>query len=160
MGSIRHRMRIGGEVAMPGGRPTKYEPKFADEAKKLCELGARDVDIAEFFDVCVRTIYRWQSEHPEFCHALKIAKEEADNRVERALYQRALGYTIKEGDNEKHVPPDTTAAIFWLKNRKKDEWRDVRHNDNRNEHDLSDPMLDLLARLQNKSVFPGSDDSD
>ena len=67
---------------------------------------------------------------------LKSGKEVADNRVERSLYNRAVGYTF---DSEKvfqhqgeivraktveHVPPDTTAGIFWLKNRKPAEWRD------------------------------------
>ena len=69
--------------------------------------------------------------HPSFGEALKLAKKEADERVERSLYQRAVGYSyetvkvflpygLKEpvyAPYVEHVPPDTTAAIFWLKNR-------------------------------------------
>ena len=73
---------------------------------------------------------------------IKVAKEDADNRVERSLYNRAVGYTFKSekivtvsrGANmgsdiervpiKEHVPPDVTAQIFWLKNRRKDQWRD------------------------------------
>jgi hypothetical protein len=117
-------------------RPTKYKPEFVEQARKLCKLGATDIEIADFFDVEVRTIYRWKGEHEEFCQALKIAKNEADERVERSLFARANGYEHDEVDIRvvggeivqtpirKYYPPDTTAAIFWLKNRKPEEWRD------------------------------------
>lgn len=118
------------------GRPPKYQPSFAAQAAKLCALGATNADLADFFEVSIRTIERWTSEHESFCRALKEAKATADERVERSLYQRAVGYTF---DSEKimsvrgeavrlptreHVPPDVTAQIFWLKNRRPAEWRD------------------------------------
>lgn len=118
------------------GRPTKYKTEFAAQAEKLCKLGATDIEIADFFEVDVRTVYRWKGEHGAFCQALKIAKAEADDRVERSLYARANGYEHDEVDIRvvdgkivetpirKFYPPDTTAAIFWLKNRKPTEWRD------------------------------------
>ena len=117
-------------------RPTKYKPEYSEQARKLCRLGATDIEIADFFEVDVRTLYRWKGEHEEFCQALKIAKEEADERVERSLYARANGYEHDEVDIRvvageivktpirKYYPPDTTAAIFWLKNRKAFEWRE------------------------------------
>jgi hypothetical protein len=121
------------------GRPSSYRPEFAKQVKKLCELGATDPDIADFFEVSIRTVERWKSEHAEFCRALKENKEVANQRVERSLYQRANGYTfdsvkifpptahrpdLLEVPYREHVPPDTTACIFWLKNRKPEEWRD------------------------------------
>lgn len=118
------------------GRPSSYKPEFAKQAEKLCALGATDVELADFFDVEVRTIYRWKSEHDTFCQALKVGKDVADERVARSLYARANGYEHDEVDIRvvsgeivqtpirKHYPPDTTAAIFWLKNRRKEEWRD------------------------------------
>lgn len=125
----------------PGGRPTEYKPEYADQASKLCSLGATDDEIAGFFDVHRSTVYRWKLEHPEFCNAVKSAKEVADERVERSLYQKATGYDyteeqafkIKTGQYEeeievsevrKHEPAETTACIFWLKNRRRDQWRD------------------------------------
>lgn len=117
-------------------RPTKYKSEFVEQAQKLCKLGATDIEIADFFEVDVRTLYRWKGEHEEFCQALKIAKSEADERVERSLFARANGYEHDEVDIRvvggeivqtpirKYYPPDTTAAIFWLKNRKPEEWRD------------------------------------
>lgn len=123
------------------GRPSKYKPEFAEQAAKLCALGLTDVEVSEFFGVSVRTLHRWKAEDEAFCHALKAAKSQADDRVERSLFERATGYAfveqqaikIKVGpheekveivDVEKQVPPDTTACIFWLKNRKPQEWRD------------------------------------
>lgn len=120
------------------GRPSAYKPEFVKQAEKLCELGATDAELAEFFEVTDRTIYRWQTAHPEFCQALKAGKEEADSAVARSLYRRALGYRhravkivadAKTGAQHivpytERYPPDTTAAIFWLKNRRPDVWRD------------------------------------
>lgn len=106
------------------------------QAEKLCLLGATDADLADFFEVSVRTIERWKVVHEGFCRALKVAKEVADQRVERSLYQKAIGYetdAVKifqyEGREvivpyRERVQPETTAAIFWLKNRKPEKWRD------------------------------------
>lgn len=123
---------------MAGGRPTLYDPAYAEQAKKVAELGATDAEIASFFEVDVRTIYRWKHDYPEFCQALKVGKNVADDRVERSLYQKAIGYEQEEvkifmpagKDSPVYAPfvakvaPDTTAAIFWLKNRRKEKWRD------------------------------------
>ncbi len=121
------------------GRPSSYQPGYAIQAQKLCELGATDAEIAEFFGVVYFTLVRWKSQFPEFNAALKTAHAAADTRVERSLYQRAIGYTYEAvkifmpaGASEpvyapyrEVVPPDTTAQIFWLKNRKREEWRDA-----------------------------------
>lgn len=123
---------------MPAGRPTDYQADYAVQAEKLCLLGATDREIADFFDVDVRTIYRWKAEHSEFCQSVKAGKEIADDRVERSLFQKAVGYEQEEvkifmpggAENPVYAPftakiaPDTTAAIFWLKNRRPAEWRE------------------------------------
>lgn len=64
------------------GRPTAYKEEFAKQAKKLSELGATDQETADFFEVDVRTVYRWKHSHDEFCQALKSGKSVADERVE------------------------------------------------------------------------------
>lgn len=126
---------------MPAGRPTDYRDEFVDQARKLCEMGATDEDLAHFFDVHVATIYRWKLQHQEFCEAVKIPKEIADDRVEMSLYRRALGYTfdsekvfqhqgeIVRAATKEHVPPDPTSMIFWLKNRRREKWMDVNRNE-------------------------------
>jgi hypothetical protein len=125
------------------GRPTSYKPEYATQAKKLCLLGHTDKELADFFEVDVRTIYRWKGDHDKFCHALKAGKDIADARVERSLYQKAVGYEqdavkifMPGGASEpvyapyvEKMAPDTTAGIFWLKNRKPAEWRDRVHTE-------------------------------
>lgn len=125
------------------GRPSAYCDDYAGQAKKLAVLGATDQEIADFFEVDVRTVYRWKHDHDAFCQALKAGKDVADERVERSLYQKAIGY---EQDDVKifmpanaeapvyapyraRIAPDTTAAIFWLKNRRSGEWRDKRETE-------------------------------
>jgi len=140
---------------MPAGQPTKFKPAFVEQAAKLCTLGATDIELADFFGVSVRTIYRWSAEHGEFCQALKQGKEVADERVTRALYHRATGYSfdtvkimqyegaVMEVPYREHVAPDTTAMIFWLKNRRPDLWRE------KQEIDVSvRPFEEILAALK------------
>lgn len=116
-------------------RPTSYKPEYAKQAEVACRLGATDRDLAELFSVSTVTINAWKSQFPEFLNSLKMDKQAADERVERSLYQRALGYSHEEDDIRavngeivitptiKHYPPDTTACIFWLKNRMPEKYR-------------------------------------
>lgn len=117
-------------------RPTKYQKAYAEQARKLCLLGYTDDQLADFFEVAVSTIQKWKLDHPEFSDSIKKGKAIADGDVVDSLYQRAMGYEHPEDDiravegkivitpTTKHYPPDTTAAIFWLKNRQKAQWRD------------------------------------
>lgn len=121
---------------MATGRPSNFKPEFIAEAEAQVKEGATDQELADYFGVDVRTLYRWKNTQPEFRQALKAGKEAADDRVERSLFERALGYERDEVDIRvvagevvqtpirKFYPPDTTAAIFWLKNRKPAEWRE------------------------------------
>lgn len=123
-------------MAAPEGRPTKYDVKFVKQAYKLSLLGSTDKDLASFFEVSESTIDNWKKEYPEFLESIKRGKEQADSNVANRLYKRAMGYTHKatkilqhEGSIVTHdyteiYPPDTTAAIFWLKNRQPQMWRD------------------------------------
>lgn len=117
-------------------RPTAYKKEYAEQARKLCLLGATDVDLAEFFDVAKSTINLWKKKHPEFSDSIKKGKTVADAEVAESLYKRAIGieYTEKkvstDGKKEKKevtkkfIPPDAASAIFWLKNRQPSKWRD------------------------------------
>lgn len=118
------------------GRPTKYQEAYAEQARKLCLLGYTDVDLADFFEVSEATINNWKHEFPEFLESIKKGKAVADGEVVAKLFHRATGYEHPEDDirsvdgsivitpTVKHYPPDTTAAIFWLKNRQPKAWRD------------------------------------
>jgi hypothetical protein len=130
------------------GRPSKYDPKFCDQVVKLCKLGATDLEVADFLEVNIATLYRWKTAHPEFCEALKTGKDEADERVKASLYHKAIGYSF---DSEKvfqhqgevirvptreHVPPSDTACIFWLKNRDPANWRDKQEQEHSGSVDI------------------------
>lgn len=143
---------------MTGGRPTDYDDTYPEQARKICELGATDQEIADFFEVDVRTVYRWKHDHDGFCQALKAGKAAADERVERSLYQKAIGYEQDEvkifmpagAESPVYAPfrakvaPDTTAAIFWLKNRRSQDWRDVKAQE------ISGPGGETLQVIINK----------
>jgi hypothetical protein len=120
------------------GRPSAYRADYAEQAFRLCLLGATDIELAEAFDVTDTTINNWKHAHPEFLASIKRGKDEADAKVAQSLYRRALGYEhpavkiaadAKTGEHvmvpyTERYPPDTAAAIFWLKNRQRAKWRD------------------------------------
>lgn len=146
------------------GRPAKYKAEFANIAKKLCERGATDAELAEIFDVTTVTIWRWQCEHEEFCNALKAGKEIADDRVERSLYQRAVGYSYSseklfswQGDVTRapcmeHVPPDPGAAKLWLTNRRPKQWREKTEV----KHDASGAFAKLWQAVGSGAIKEGA----
>lgn len=117
-------------------RPTDYRQEYAEQARKLCLLGFTDKQLAVFFGVNESTINRWKQKYPEFCKSIKSGKVIADAQVTESLFKRATGIEVTEvevrDDGKKKVkrvtkrpiPPDTTAQIFWLKNRQPELWRD------------------------------------
>lgn len=118
----------------------KYEYWLTPEGLLKLEAWARDglIDkqIAENIGITLSTLYEWKKTYPDISEALKKGKEVVDIQVENALLKRALGYVYEEKKVEvsedgtkvtktiKEVVPDTTAQIFWLKNRRPDRWRD------------------------------------
>ena len=141
----------------PTGRPSKYRDEFADQAKKLCLLGATDEELASFFEVSRATISTWKIQHPAFLDALKAGKELADATIADSLYQRAKGYShpdvhisnyqgvITVTPITKHYPPDPTSMIFWLKNRRPDLWREKREEGAPG--DIAGLLSDLIDKL-------------
>lgn len=131
------------------GQPSDFKPEYILQTIKLCRLGATDEELAAFFEKSTTTIDNWKKQHPEFLGALKAGKLSSDMDVADRLHQRAMGFEYmeaqahklqtveyKDGKRVKEterletimvkrvVPPDTTACIFWLKNRRKVEWRE------------------------------------
>lgn len=125
----------------------KYEYWLTPDGLLKLEAWARDgltdEQIAANAGITAKTLYEWKKQYGEICEALKKGKEVVDIQVENALLKRALGYAYDEVTQElcenaqtgktelkvtkkvtKEVVPDTTAQIFWLKNRRPDRWRD------------------------------------
>lgn len=98
--------------------------------------GLTDEQIAHNCGINPDTLYTWKKKYSEISEALKKGKEVVDLEVENALLKRALGYEYTEESIEitpmgrkvkqtiKHIAPETTAIIYWLKNRRPDKWRD------------------------------------
>jgi hypothetical protein len=118
------------------GQEPLYKPEYARIAEKFSLLGATDAELADALGVTEKTIGVWKKEHIKFGLAQKKGKVQADANVGQRLYERAMGYSHAEDKifnangsplvvpTTKHYPPDSTAAIFWLKNRRPVRWRD------------------------------------
>ena len=123
---------------MAGGRPTTYRPENAEISRNACMLGATNETLAERFEVCRRTIDNWIATIPEFSDAVRQGREVADQAVVSALFARATGMEQKmtkvfchrgqpvTADYTVRLPPDVRACIFWLRNRRPEEWRESR----------------------------------
>lgn len=137
------------------GRPSKFDKLNLKQMEMLVLQGFTDAQLCEFFNITEQSLANYKNRHPKFFESLKDWKLEADIKVEKSLYQRAVGYKYDEVTYEKAKPglgirlsndeiqeikavestkvkvvvkevmPDVTAQIFWLKNRQPDKWRDV-----------------------------------
>ena len=117
-------------------RKSKYDTHvkpYLDEIQGWAMSGLTDEQIAMNLDIAVSTIYEYKKKYPEFSGALKKGKDIADAQVVNALFKTATGFTYYEdiatatGDvvqAQRYAKPNTTAQIFWLKNRQPDKWRD------------------------------------
>jgi hypothetical protein len=135
------------------GRPTKYDISLNDKVYKLALLGATDEEMADILDISESTLNKWKLDYPEFSESIKRGKVHADSNVANRLYQRALGFEhesedIKVVDGKivrvpitKIYAPDPTSAIFWLKNRQPNKWRDKQ--DHEHEHKGSLNIINL-----------------
>jgi transposase-like protein len=118
------------------GRPSEYTSETAEQAYKLCLLGATDKEMADFFGVSETTINNWKQQHPDFLESITRGKTMADANVAEKLYQRALGYehddvhvsnyqgVVTLTPIRKYYPPDTPAGSLWRRNRQSAKWRD------------------------------------
>jgi DNA-binding XRE family transcriptional regulator len=130
-------------------RPTKFNEEMQRQATKLAEFGHTDKEIAEVLGVTEQTINNWKNDFPEFFESLKKAKDIADAKVVRSLFERATGYThpdehisnyqgsITITPIKKHYAPDPTSMIFWLKNRQPNEWREKKEVEHSGELDIN-----------------------
>lgn len=148
---------------MAGGRPTKYSPENLKMVQMLAKLGATNLEMAEALGVTLSTFHLWRNTHEEFSDAIKVGKDAADDRVAESLYQRAMGYSHPELDIRvidgaivetpviKHYAPDTTAAIFWLKNRRPQEWRDKQEIEHTGEVTMTNRIIEARKRARTEA---------
>ena len=138
--------------------------------------GLIDKEIAEKMNVSPPTLYKYKKMFPEIVEALRKGKELVDVEVENALYKKALGYNvpvqkafkvkdivynengkkiseterIEYAEEEIHIPADTTAQIFWLKNRKRKDWRDKidYENTSENKNGVIDELVEAIKNVK------------
>ena len=144
----------------------KYQRWLEPDGLILLEQWARDgltdEQIAEKMGINVATYYRWKDAYSEICEALKKGKEVIDAEIEKALIKAALGYEYtettviispdgtKRGQQvTKYAKPDTTALIFWLKNRRPNKWRDkpVTSDDDK----AMEKLVSLMSKLDEEA---------
>jgi hypothetical protein len=136
------------------GRTPFYMPHYCTLAYKFCLLGATNEDLADVFEVSRNTIGNWLARYPEFKKAMQDGRDVADADVAQALLHKATGFThkdvkvlLKDGEAlqveyNRYFPPDTQAAIFWLRNRRRKQWRE------RIEHEHSSVTEEKLRELE------------
>ena len=141
---------------------------MAEVARKCCERGMTDNEMADILGISLATLYRWKLDHPAFARVFKLGKAAADDRVERSLYSRAVGYDYiaekaamtRHGQKtmryRAHIPPDTAAAVWYLKNRRPDRWRDAhRHEHVATPYDHIENAAELRALLTKQAQALG-----
>jgi hypothetical protein len=93
------------------GRPPKVDQVTLEKVEVIASMGLIDEEIAIILDISPRTLNYWKKTNPDFLQSLKRGKLKADFQITQSLYHKAKG-------------GDTTAQIFWLKNRRPDLWKD------------------------------------
>jgi len=121
---------------MRTGRPSRYDPAFVKQARRLSRLGADNAALAKFFSVSLPTLYRWQARHPDFGLAVAMGRAEVAGLEKPGIFKRATGYQfsahrayrLRSGDTVAAdftvpVPADAKVALRWLRNRRPETWR-------------------------------------
>lgn len=125
------------------GRRSKYTPDMVSRAFAAAQNHATDKDIAKSLGISVDSLARYQRDFADFADAIKRGGAISDDVAEESLFKRVKGYEYEEVETileldpktgeskpikvrkiKKHVPPDTTADIIWLKHRRKKQWGD------------------------------------
>ena len=140
------------------GPAPNYKPDFCPIAYKFCLLGATNEDLADVFGVSRNTIGNWLARYPEFRKAMQDGRDVADADVAHALLQKAKGFIhtdvkilrieglAEQVEYNRYFPPDTQAAIFWLRNRRRQQWRE------RIEHEHTSVTEEKLRELEEAGI--------
>jgi hypothetical protein len=123
---------------------SSYKEEYPTIAEKATRVGFTVKELADLFNVTPTVINRWILKHADFAAAIRLGRGHADDRIERNLFMRACGYDyiaekpmnvggqIEIAQYKEHVKPDIVAQIFWLKNRRPENWRDVQQHEHGN----------------------------
>ncbi|HFD4036246.1 TPA: hypothetical protein ACF3XN_003401 [Vibrio parahaemolyticus] len=154
-------------MAAPAGNQNnnKYQQEYPVQVYKLCLMGARDQDLADFFDVHRDTIFHWVKLYPEFAEARKRGKLAADAEVAYSLFNRAMGVTVTKQkvlssgqiiEYQEELPPDVRAMEFWLKCRSRNNWNPSQQVElsGSQENPLAFILADIAKESEDASPIP------
>lgn len=142
---------------------THVEPKLT-LIEGWARDGLTDEQISKNLGIAYSTFREYKNKYSALSASLKKGKEVVDYEVENALLKRALGYEYDEVTYEhgketkrvtKQVAPDTTAQIFWLKNRRPDKWRDKQVVESNNTIEVKNPYEGLTTEELKKLIRDG-----
>ena len=137
------------------GRPSKKDTIDLSQVEVAGELGLTDVEICKFFNISKQTLNTYKKTYPAFLDSLKKGKEQADDKVVASLYKRATGYshpdihiTSYQGAVTitpiiKYYPPDPFSIVYWLNNRRPDQWKNRKEESN----SLTNEELNALREM-------------
>lgn len=163
-------------------KESKVDEWLTEDSLYLIKCWSRDgvtvTAMAETMGIAPKTLNEWKNTYPEIAEAMSRGREIVDYKVESALYKRAIGCKVKEvktivspqdkdgnrpvriETTEKELPPDTTACLAWLNNRRTDKWK--RNRDNFIEAGENDNVVINIVRAgeKQKVKVSGADDDD
>lgn len=164
----QHKTKSKRSVKKKMGRPSVYRPDADPQAvRKMLADGKTIEECAAYLKISKSTLYEWIKEHAEFSNAVDEGQEAAINQVEKSLFQRATGYSVKaeklivvsqgkDGSEVErhslveHYPPDTNAAKFFLINRRGKKWKDKQVIEHSGTAELAKKLAAARERVKNK----------
>jgi DNA-binding XRE family transcriptional regulator len=128
---------------------TKYQKNFPELAEAYAKEGMTEAQIAHKLGVSVAIFEVYKNKYPEFLESLKRGKVQPDDEVEGSLFKSAMGFT---GPNGTYYPPNPTSLIFWLKNRRREKWRDKQDVDMNMKSDPNEAIKTLIEKLEKEEM--------
>jgi hypothetical protein len=161
---------------------SKYQPSFTIDARRIMGEGKCEYDVAQALEVHPDTFSQWKKDHEPLRLAIEAGRQDSYNRAERALFERAIGYShpeekllvVSNGQGQgssverhkttQHYPPDPTALKYYLGNKRPDQWKDRHEVNSRITIDqalktgdlseLSEAELEIIANMPDDALLP------
>ena len=153
------------------GRPGHWKAEMADQVYELALLGYTNQQFADFYKISVKVIEDWVVTNNSFVEARNRGRDQADAKVARSLYERAIGYEyvekfearnaegeiIRTEETTKKVHGDTSAALKWLALRHREQWTATQHSEHTVRYAGEIDVNILQEKLRDKEQYSDAD---